>query len=506
MRGHAGIDELESRRCEYGRSGCVPPTVAADRLAGMPSSPATAPAHPLLRASATELIALLRAREVSAVELLQVVLARADEITPTVNPFAVRLDDSAFAAAEESDRRIAAGAARPLEGLPVSAKDSQWLAGVPTSSGSHARAGFVPQGTVGALRRVLDAGAVIFAKTTTSEFCYSGVSTAPVFGTTANPHDLTRTAGGSSGGAAAQVAAWAGPVALGGDGGGSIRIPAAFCGVVGHKPTFGLVPHEPSGPGWKTLIGVGPLTRTVADAELMMSVLAGGDPADRHAVSTPAPAPVPWPPAVAVSADLGFADLDDEVRSAFRTAVAALADAGVRIVRGAPRVSPSVRTWATIATAEARWAEAVEYEQHPELLSQQVRDYLAFGETITTEQYVRAQFERDRIHAAYAELFTATGAAALLTPTLGCVAFPGTRAYPEHVGGSPIDDVWRDWAPLLYDANLAGLPAVSVPIGTDAAGLPIGGQLIGPRLSDPQLLRIAHTLKSAALTTPMRVQ
>ena len=446
---------------------------------------------------------MLRGRAVSAVELLQAVLTRADEISPTVNPFAVRLDDVAFRAAEESDRRYDRGEARLLEGLPVTAKDSQWMAGVPTTSGSHSRIGFIPPATVGAVQRVIDAGAVIFAKTSTSEFCYSGVSTAPVFGVTANPHDLTRTAGGSSGGAAAQVAAWAGPVALGGDGGGSIRIPAAFCGVVGHKPSFGLVSHEPSGPGWKTLIGVGPIARTVADAELLMSVLDGRDPFDRHSVGGPDPLPAMWPPRVAVSEDLGFAAVDDHVRAAFHRAVDALAGTGAHVIRAEPKVSSSISTWATIATAEARWAEAAEYEQTPELLSQQVRDYLAFGETITAQQYIRAQFERERIHAAYAEFFAATGASALFTPTLGCVAFDGARHYPELVGGTPVDDVWRDWAPLLYDANLAGLPAVSVPIGTDTAGLPIGGQLLGPRLSDPHLLRVAGVL-TQSLTAPAR--
>jgi len=463
----------------------------------MPSTPADPPADPLLRASATELLDLLRTRQVSAVELLRVVLRRADEITEAVNPFALRLDDAALAAAEESDERLRRGLARPLEGLPISAKDSQWLAGVPTTSGSLARADFVPTGTVGALRRMLDAGAVIFAKTTTSEFCYSGISTAATFGTTANPHDLSRTAGGSSGGAAAQVAAWAGPVALGGDGGGSIRIPAAFCGLVGHKPTFGLVPHEPSGPGWKTLIGVGPITRTVADAELVLGVLAGFDRHDRSSVGPGEPSSARWPPTVAVSADLGFAPIDDDVRQAFDNAVRALADSGVQILRAAPKVTSSIATWATIATSEARWAEAGEYEQHPELLSESVREYLAFGETITAEQYVRAQYARDRIHTAYADFFAATGASALFTPTLGCVAFDGARAYPELIGGVPVDELWRDWAPMLYDANLAGLPAVSVPIGADPAGLPIGGQLLGPRLSDPQLLRIADTLITA---------
>ncbi len=471
-------------------------------IPGSPTLPSEPPAEPLLRLSAVELVRLLRTRQVGAVELLRSVLRRADEVAEPVNPFAVRLDERALAAAAESDRRLAAGTARPLEGLPVTAKDSQWMKGVPTTSGSRARAGWQPPGTVGAVRRLLGAGAVVFAKTTTSEFCYFGTSTAPGFGVTANPHDLTRTAGGSSGGAAAQVAAWAGPVGLGGDGGGSIRIPAAFCGLVGHKPTFGLVPHEPSGPTWKSLVAVGPLTRTVGDAQLLMAVLAAHDPADRHSVVAPA-GPGPADLRVAVSPDLGFAALDDDVRERFDAAVDALAGTGVQIVRAHPDVRGSLATWATIATAEARWGEATAFEETPELLSPQVRDYLAFGETVSAADYVRAQFARERIHAAYTAFFATTGAHALFTPTLGCVAFPVDRDYPERIGDQPVDPVWRDWAPLLCDANLTGMPATTVPIGCGRDGLPVGGHLVAPRFGDRTTLRLAGLLAGvAAAPTP----
>ncbi len=142
--------------------------------------------------------------------------------------------------------------------------------------------------------------------------------------------------------------------------------------------------------------------------------------------------------------------------------------------------------------------QATEYEQHPDLLSDSVRDYLAFGEQVSAERYIRAQNQRERIHAAYAEFFAGHGVAALFTPTVGCVAFDNTLAYPPKIGGVEIDDVWRDWAPMLYDANLAGLPACTVPIGTGAgSGLPVGGQLLGPRLSDRRLLRAAATLTHA---------
>lgn len=458
---------------------------------------ALAPAtDPLLLADATDLARRLRDREVSAVELLDVVLSRADEITGSVNPFAIRLDEQARVAAIEADRRLTAGTARPLEGVPMTAKDSQWMAGIPTFSGTIGEP-FVPAETVGAVRRIQEAGAVVFAKTTTSEYCYQGISWAPGFGHTRNPHALDRTAGGSSGGAAAAVAAGAGPVGLGGDGGGSIRIPAAFCGVVGLKPTFGVVSHEPSGPGWKTLIGVGPLTRTVRDAQLLLSVLAGPDAHDRHSVDALPAAQLSRRARVVYSEDLGFAAVDDDVRAAYRVALDGLDRAGVELVPLAADAGfgSSVRTWATIASAEARWAQDQLVTTTPEALSDAVRGYLEFGETFTAEDYVAAQFERERLYGRYVALFA--DADAIFTPTLGGTAFDGARAFPPAIGGLEVTEPWRDWAPLLYDANLAGLPAVSVPIGTDSTGLPIGGQLIGPRRGDHHLLALATRLEAA---------
>lgn len=465
---------------------------------GQSTRPVPPPAHPLLRSDATDLARALRDRQVTAVELLDLVLARADEITPTVNPFAIRLDERARAAAEESDRRIAGGSARPLEGLPIAAKDSQWMAGIPTYSGTLGDP-HVPDRTVGAVQRIEAAGAVIFAKTTTSEFCYSGISYAPGFGHTGNPHDTTRTAGGSSGGTAAQVAAYAGPVGLGGDGGGSIRIPAAFCGIVGFKPTFGAISHEPSGPSWKTLIGVGPMSRSVRDAQMLVRAMAGADPRDRHGVD-PEPDPGHGRLRVAYSEDLGFADVDDVVRDRYRSALDAFDRAGAQLVPvpADAGFTSSVRTWATIASAEARWSQRDLIAEQGRELSDQVRNYLAFGEGFSAEDYVRAQFDRETIHSRYVGLFEGeTAADVLFTPTLGCTAFDRDLAFPTAVGGHDVVDPWRDWAPLLYDANLAGLPALSLPIGTDSQGLPIGGQLVGPRRSDYRVLRAAALLESA---------
>ena len=261
--------------------------------------------------SAGGLRSALARGEVSAVEVLEAVLERADRVSGPINPFAVRLDERARTAAVGGRRRPRrAGPAGPLCGVPVTIKDSHYLAGVSAATGSRALKDFVPAETSAAVERLEAAGAVIFAKTTTPEFCYFGITESPVNGRTSNPWDLDRTPGGSSGGAGAAVAAGLGPLALGGDGGGSIRIPAAFCGLVGFKPTFGLVPREPCAVGWKTLVSYGPLARSVDDARLMLRALAGWHPRDRHSLGVDdLEAPVADPRAlrVVVSEDLGFA-------------------------------------------------------------------------------------------------------------------------------------------------------------------------------------------------------
>ncbi len=449
--------------------------------------------------SAVDLAAGLRGREFTAVEALQAVLARADAIAPALNPFAVRLEERALAAAERADERLARGEGGPLCGIPVTAKASHWVAGVETAAGSKTKVGFVPSESCPGVERLEAAGAVIFATTTVPEFSYSGVTESDLYGRTSNPWALDRTPGGSSGGAGAALAAMAGPLALGGDGGGSIRIPAAFCGVVGYKPTFGLVANDSSAASWKTLVSVGPMARSVADARLMLGEIAGLHPFDRHSfdvagLDTPPPQPAEL--RVVVSEDLGFAPVDDDVRTAFRAAVLALEEAGVEIVRDDPGLQSSVQIWGAIATVEARFSQQHELEHDRELMTEGAVEFLSWGEQVSLAQYVEAQYARERIFRAYADLFATTGAVALLTPTLGCEAFPHGAGHPESIGNVRIEPPWYDWASFLYDANLAGLPACALPIGLGDDGLPVSIQLLGPRASDGRLLAACATVEA----------
>src|SRR4051794_24013062 len=451
--------------------------------------------------SALDLRAALARRELSAGEALEAVLARAERIEGALNPFAVRLDDRARRAAEAADAMLARGDGGPLCGIPVTIKDSHWLAGVTSAVGSHALADFVPAETSAAVERLEAAGAVIYAKTTTSEFCYFGITESPLNGRTSNPWDVSRTPGGSSGGAPAALAAGAGPLALGGDGGGSIRIPAAFCGLVGFKPTFGLVAREPCSPAWKSLVSYGPMARTVADARAMLMAIVGIHARDRHSLAADgldAPAPDPRELRIAVSEDLGFAPVDDDVRRAFRATVARLEAAGATLIEDAPGLGSSVQTWAAIAVADARHADHRPYDHRSALVGADARRFIGYGDYVTTGQYVGAHVARERIHRAYVDLFARTGASVLLTPALGCEAFEHGAAHPREIGGIPIDPPWLDWCGFLYDANLAGLPACAVPVGLGDDNLPVSVQLLGLRGHDGAVLAAAEAVERLA--------
>lgn len=437
------------------------------------------------------MLADLRARRYSACELLDATLARVDAIAPAINPFGRELRAYARKAAKHADRLLARGEGGALCGLPITIKDSHWLKGHRCANGSRTLADFVPDATSAAVRRLEDADGVIFAKTTCPEFSMVGITDSPLYGLTRNPRNLDRTPGGSSGGAAAAIAAGLGTLSLGGDGGGSIRIPSAFCGVVGFKPTFARVPREPCFAGWESLVAYGPLARSVADARLMYEVMA--DEPQTVSERTTDPGSLRGLRLI-VSEDLGFAPLDDDARRHFRDVVDKLGRAGAHLVFDQPHSHSSVETWAIIAYMDSVREHRADLRKKNGL-GQVTRDILAFGEQFGDDDFARAQAHRRELAASYERLFARAGTTLLVTPTLGCEAFGHGRLWPERIGDTSIELPWVDWVGLLYDANLTGMPACAIPMGLGDENLPLSLQIQGQNGSDTAVLDAAQRIE-----------
>jgi Asp-tRNA(Asn)/Glu-tRNA(Gln) amidotransferase A subunit family amidase len=422
---------------------------------------------------AYEAAAAVRAREVSPFELVQQSLERIEALDHDVNAFTATFPDGALERARVVERAVAAGdPVGRLAGVPISIKDHIWLQGELATNGSRAFADFRPNEDAVPVARIKAAGAVIVGKTNNPEFCYRGYTANEVFGVTRNPWNLDRTPGGSSGGAGACVAASMTPLSIGTDGGGSVRIPASFCGVVGLKQTFGLVPKMPGFRGWPTLSIDGPLARSVRDAALLLEVTARPHPADDLTYPAPNGAYVAAATEerdlsglrVAWSADLGIAPVEQDVRARFREAVGTFARLGCELVEAHPETGTPVPLWNTIATIEGYASEGPVLERSPELIEAE------------TAEIVRA----------------GAGKTAQLT------AFPLGIVSPVEIDGIPIDPFFDDWCVPSYPANLTGQPAISVPCGFGDDGLPVGLQIMARRFDEPTLLAAAAAFERLA--------
>ncbi len=451
----------------------------------------------VINKTAIELLADLRHRRITATELLEETIKHAEHVSQAYNPFSIKLYDRARVAAARADELLAKGLGGRLCGLPITVKDSQWMAGVPSPNASKTQIDFIPEESSAAVRRLEEAGAVIFAKTTCPEFCLTGTTSSELNGVTTNPWNAERTCGGSSGGAGAAVAAGAGTLSLGGDGGGSIRIPAGFCGIVGFKPSFKAVPREPCFPSWSTIVSYGPMARSVADARLMFSVVAANNNDKAYVDSLAAHARHPMTLAgqkIIVSEDLGFAPIDDDVRMTFRMTVRMLEEAGAEIAYDQPNLPSSVIAWATSAHYDS-WSFQKEKPAPLEGLEASTIETLQFGASMKDHEFEAAEEHREVIHAAYMSMFERNGSSFFLTPTLGMEAFSHTRRYPKYVGSTKITNPWLDWVTFLYDANLTGMPALAQPMGLGDEGLPLSIQLSGPLGSDAAILDIAEQIE-----------
>jgi Asp-tRNA(Asn)/Glu-tRNA(Gln) amidotransferase A subunit family amidase len=439
-----------------------------------------------LSLTASEQLKALASGQITAVDLLEKIISHAEAIAPILNPIALKLYARARQAAQEADKKRANGKAGRLCGLPITIKDSQFLAGYTCANGALVLSDFIPTETCRAIELLEQEGAVIFAKTTCPEFSLTGVTHSEIYGLTSNPWNPERTCGGSSGGAAVAVATGLGSFSLGGDGGGSIRIPAGFCGIVGFKPSFGAIPREPCFPSWQSLVSYGPMTRSVADARLFFEVMSEGFSGKPAGKTRKVP--------IIFSEDLGFAPVDSDVREAFRNAIELMREEGFNLVDDNPGLPSSAITWAVTASYDAaEHARGSAYNM--DYLGEVAKGFIDFGDQFSAEDFAEAQAHREVIRAHYAEMFARQRARILITPTLGCEAFPHGTIHPHKIDDTHIELPWLDWASFLYDANLAGMPACAIPMGIGDEGLPLSLQIIGLEGSDYEVLRIAEAIE-----------
>ncbi|GHH92792.1 amidase [Streptomyces capillispiralis] len=455
----------------------------------------------LTELTAVRLVEGYRRGEFSPVEVTRAALERAEEIQPEVNAFVRLLAEDALERAAASRERWRRG--EPcglLDGVPVTVKDILLLRGAPTLKGSRTVDPAGPwEEDAPSVARLREHGAVFLGKTTTPEFGWKGVTDSPLTGVTRNPHDPGRTAGGSSGGAAAAVALGAGPLALGTDGGGSVRIPAAFCGIFALKPTYGRVPLYPAS-AFGTLAHVGPMTRDAADAALLMEVIGAPDSRDWSALG-PAPGSFREGSAggvrglrVAYSSSLGGqVRVRPGVAAAVRRAVERLAGLGAYVEEADPDFSEPVEAFHTLWFAGAARVTQRLPRDRREMLDPGLREICAAGARLSALDYLAAVDVRmdlgrrmGRFHDTY-DL--------LVTPTLPITAFEAGAEVPKGSGHRR----WTGWTPFTYPFNMTQQPAATVPVGTDADGLPVGLQLVAARHRDALVLRAAHALYEAGV-------
>jgi Asp-tRNA(Asn)/Glu-tRNA(Gln) amidotransferase A subunit family amidase len=442
-----------------------------------------------------ELAMSVRSRAVSAEALVAESLGRIERLDGPINAVVLTRGDGAFADAAAIDARLAAGDdPGPLAGLPLLVKDNEDAVGLPTTFGSLLRAHAAPAvRDCEAVARLRAAGAVVVGKTNLPEFAFEGFTSNRSFGDTRNPWALDWSPGGSSGGSGAALAAGMAPLATGTDGGGSIRIPAAFCGLVGLKPTHGLVGHDPT-PSWIDLSSKGPLAQSVADAALLLDLLRGPASGDPTAAPTWQPRADAWPERILATPRLvDYGPLPTSIASLFDDALAALASAtGLPIETAVPPLSEQIdQDWFTVVgVEELTWIGRDVAADRAGELTPYLRDALEAAATITPDQYLEARRRRYDDTRTIDDLL---GSSTLLVSPTMCVEgfYADGRPPGSDEVGSPSS------AYNTQAANITGHPALSVPAGTSPNGVPFGIQITGPRFADDMVLAVGAVWEAA---------
>ncbi len=447
----------------------------------------------------------LRARRLSSVELVQSAISRIERLDPSLKAFIAVTPGAALERARQADAELAAGAdLGPLHGVPVAVKDLFAMRGLPTTSGSKLFAGAVADSDSCVVEKLGAAGAVLLGKLNLHELAYGITSANPHFGAVRNPWNRDHSPGGSSGGSGAAVATKMVYAAIGSDTGGSIRIPAAFCGTVGLKPTYGRVSRFGAQPLGYTLDHVGPLTRSVRDAGIVLNAIAGYDRRDPASARRPVVDSVPEEGCSIRGVRVGFPEnfffdrLDPDVESAVRGAVARAGSLGATIV---PVKVPDVGALNAVGRVILLSEAAAVYAPYVSQRGSFGGDVLALldqGSLVAAADYINAQRLRRRMRQEFAALWK----------QVDCLFCPTTPNAPPRIGATSVrlggqeEDVRLATTRLVRGINVLGFPSLSMPCGLTAGGLPIGLQIVGPAFEESLILRIGAALEDGGLGIP----
>ncbi|MDR7304077.1 amidase [Haloactinomyces albus] len=456
--------------------------------------------------TATELTGLLRQRRLSAREVVEAHLDRIERTNPAVNAVVTLVAERALEEAHAADERLAAGVdVGPLHGLPIAHKDTHATADVRTTFGSPLYADNIADQDELVVERLRTAGAITIGKTNVPEFAAGSHTFNSLFGTTANPYDPSKSAGGSSGGAAAALACGMHPVADGSDMGGSLRNPASFCNVVGFRPSPGRVPSWPTQAAWTTMGVQGPMARTVEDAALTLSVLAGPDNRSPIALEEPGARFADSLDRdltglrVAFSTDLGgTVPVDPAVSTALEPAAKHLAELGCTVERACPDFSGAEEVFRTLRAWEFDLGLGSLRDHHGDRLKASLVDNIDTGRLLRGTDIARAEqlhtelFHRMRVFFQQYDI--------LLLPVSQVAPFDLELEYPRSVAGVPCES-YLDWMRSCYFVSATGCPALSVPAGFTPEGLPIGLQIVGPHRGDFTVLQVGHAFEQATKLT-----
>lgn len=455
----------------------------------------------LFRLSAVEARRLIGGKEISPVELLEACLARIEQVNPAVNAITATCFKRARSEAKAAEKAVLKGEPLGLlHGLPTGIKDLQDTEGLRTTYGSPIFARHVPAEDEAMVATMRARGAILVGKTNVPEWGAGANTRNPVYGATGNPFDPRLNCGGSSGGSAVALATDMLPVCSGSDTGGSLRIPAAYCGVVGFRPSPGLVPASRRAHGWTPISVIGPMGRSVADTCLVMAAQVSDDsrdpfagPVDPESFARPMPVDLGGL-RVAVSEDLGFCPVDKGIRAAFRRKVAAFKGLFRQCVTGTPdfgeadRVFDVVRAVSYLARFQ-KW-----YAEDPDKLGPNVRANYEQAAAMSLADFAWAHSEQTAIYRRVQAFFKDFDL--LIAPTVPVTPFPWSQLYATHINGKPLANYYH-WLSLTYGITLTGHPAISIPAGLDHKAMPFGLQIVGPHAGDRLVLGAAHAMECA---------